>query len=49
MTYEIISSSSQGNCIIINNFFMLDCGVPYNKVKNKLKNIKLIFISHSHT
>lgn len=49
MTYEIISSCSKGNCIIIENVLMLDLGVAYKKVKDKLKNIKLIFISHSHT
>ena len=49
MTYEIISSSSKGNCIIVENILMLDVGVSYKKIKDKLKKIKLIFISHSHT
>jgi len=49
MTYEIISSSSKGNCVIVENFLMLDVGVSYKKIKEKLKDIKLIFISHSHT
>lgn len=49
MTYEIVSSSSKGNCIIVENFLMLDIGVSYKKIKDKLKDIKLIFISHSHT
>lgn len=48
MNYEIINSGSDGNCIMIENFFMIDCGLSYKKIKNKLKNIKLIFISHSH-
>lgn len=49
MTYEIISSSSKANCIIVEHILMLDCGVTYKKIKDKLKKIKLIFISHSHT
>lgn len=49
MTYEIVSSSSKGNCIIVENFLMLDIGVSYTKIRDKLKYIKLIFISHSHT
>lgn len=49
MTYEILSSSSKANCIIIENILALDMGVSYAKVKNYLKNIKLIFISHKHT
>ena len=49
MTYEILSSNSKGNCIIIEQFLMLDCGLSYSRIKDKLKKIKLIFISHSHT
>lgn len=49
MNYEIISTGSKGNCIILNDDFMLDCGVPYKTVKSYLKNIKYIFISHIHT
>ena len=48
MKYEIINSGSDGNCIIINGNFMIDCGVSYKRIKNILKNIKLIFISHIH-
>lgn len=49
MKYEIIGSSSKGNCIIVEDFLMLDCGVSYKSVKDKLKKVKLIFISHSHS
>ena len=48
MKYEVIESGSSGNCIVIDGFFMIDCGLSYRKIKDKLKNIKLIFISHSH-
>lgn len=48
MKYDIIDSGSDGNSIIINDFFMLDCGVTYKKIKPYLNKIKLIFISHSH-
>lgn len=48
MRYEIISSSSNGNCIIVEDFLMLDCGVTYNKIKDYIDKIKLIFISHIH-
>lgn len=49
MTYEIISSNSKANCIIVENILALDMGISYAKVKEYLKKIKLIFISHSHT
>lgn len=46
MRYEILGSSSKGNLIIIEDKIMLDCGLAYSKIKSKLKNVKLIFISH---
>ena len=48
MKYEIIGSSSKGNCIVVEDMLMLDCGVAYTKLKPYLKNVKLIFISHIH-
>lgn len=49
MHYEILKTGSQGNCIVIENILVLDIGVSYARIMNYLKNIKLIFISHSHT
>lgn len=48
MKYEIIGSSSKGNCIVVEDMLMLDCGVTYAKIKPYLKKVKLIFISHIH-
>lgn len=48
MKYKILSSGSNGNCIIVNDYFMLDCGLPYSKIKQYLDKIKVIFISHKH-
>lgn len=48
MTYQIISSSSKGNCIIVNEYLMLDCGVSYKKIKPYIDKVKVIFVSHSH-
>ena len=46
LEYNIISSSSNGNCIIVKNSLMLDCGVSYKKIKPYLDKVKIIFISH---
>lgn len=48
MNYNILSSSSKGNAIIIEDILLLDCGVSYAKLKPYINKIKLIFISHSH-
>lgn len=46
--YNVISSSSKGNCIIVEDILMLDCGLSYTRIKKYLSKVKLIFISHSH-
>ena len=48
MKYNIIGSSSKGNCIIVENMLILDCGVSYSKIREHLPKVKLIFISHVH-
>lgn len=48
MNYNIIGSSSKGNCIIVKDILMLDVGVSYSKIKKYLNKIKLIFVSHIH-
>lgn len=49
MNYKIINSGSDGNCIIINNFISLDCGVSWKKLSPYAKKLKLVFISHIHS
>lgn len=48
MKYKIIGSSSKGNCIVVEDILMLDCGLSYARIKPYLKNVKLMFISHIH-
>ena len=47
MNYEIISTGSKGNCVIINDV-MVDCGVPFSKIKKQLYDIKYLLITHVH-
>lgn len=49
MKYNILSTGSGGNCTIINDYLMLDCGLSYKKIKKYLKKVKVIFISHEHS
>lgn len=49
MHYEILSSSSKGNSIIVEDILCLDVGISYRKIRKYLKKIKLIFISHVHS
>ena len=49
MKYNILSTGSKGNCIILNDYLMLDCGLSYKKIQEYLDKIKVIFISHRHS
>jgi hypothetical protein len=46
--YNVIASGSDGNCEIVDNTVMIDCGVPYYKIKSFSKTIKLVIITHEH-
>ena len=48
MKYNIISSSSKGNCIIVDDILALDVGIAYIKIKPCLDKVKIIFIGHQH-
>lgn len=46
--YKIISTGSKGNCVIIGDI-MLDCGVPFSKIKEHLYQVKTLLITHIHS
>lgn len=48
MDYNIIGSSSKGNCIVVEDVLMLDIGLSYSKIKKYLNKVKLVFVSHVH-
>lgn len=48
MFYEIISSGSKGNCVIINDV-MVDCGVPFKKIDDYMYDIKYLILTHIHS
>lgn len=48
MKYEIISSGSKGNCVIINDV-MIDVGVPFSKIKDHLYDIRYLLLTHIHS
>lgn len=46
--YEILSSGSKGNCVIINDV-MVDCGIPFTRMKGKLYDIRYLLLTHIHS
>lgn len=49
MKYDLISSSSNGNCLIIEDYMAIDIGVPYSKIKKYSKSLKIVLLTHIHS
>lgn len=48
MNYNIISTGSQGNAIVLNEIILLDCGVPFKNLKDVYKDLKIVLLTHIH-
>lgn len=48
MTYEILSSGSEGNAVIIDGCILIDCGVPFSQIRPFYKDLKLVLLTHIH-
>ena len=42
--YRIISTGSQGNAVIVNDFVLIDCGVPYKSLAKYVPRLKLVLL-----
>lgn len=49
MTYNIISTGSQGNAVVINDSILIDCGVPFKLLRPVIKLLKLVLLTHIHS
>ncbi len=47
--YNIISTGSKGNAVIINDIVMIDCGVSFKALKDYYKALKLVLLTHIHS
>lgn len=48
MTYNIISTGSQGNAVVIDGSILVDCGVPFKALADVKKDLKLVLLTHQH-
>jgi phosphoribosyl 1,2-cyclic phosphodiesterase len=46
--YKILSTGSEGNAVIYFDTVMVDCGIAFALIKNYIKDIQLILLSHEH-
>lgn len=49
MNYNIISTGSQGNAVVVNNHILIDCGVTFKALKNVYKDLQIVLLTHIHT
>lgn len=48
LDYNIIATGSKGNAVRIENI-MIDCGIPYNRMKEDLYKVDTLLLTHSHS
>lgn len=48
MTCEIIQTGSKGNAVLLDGSLLIDCGVPFAKLKACAKDLKLVLLTHKH-
>ena len=49
MEYEIISTGSHGNAVVLNKHILIDVGVSFKALKNVYKDLKLVLLTHIHS
>ena len=48
VTYQILSTGSKGNAVIIGKNVLIDCGVAYKMIEPFIADIKLVLLTHIH-
>lgn len=48
LDYTVIASGSSGNSVLIGDV-LVDCGVPYNRLKEHLYSVKHLLLTHIHS
>lgn len=48
MMFNIISTGSKGNAVILCGFVLMDCGVPYKQLAPYVKDLRLVLLTHEH-
>ena len=49
MTYNIISTGSKGNAVVINDRILIDCGVSFKALEPVKKDLRLVLLTHVHS
>ena len=46
--YQVLSTGSAGNAVVVNRAVLIDCGVPYKAVEPFIKDLRLVLLTHIH-
>lgn len=49
MEYDVISTGSKGNAVVINREILIDTGVPFKSLESVYKDLKLVLLTHIHS
>lgn len=49
ISFEVISTGSKGNAVLVENAVLIDCGVPYKSIRHIVKGLKLVLLTHIHS
>lgn len=49
MEYEILSTGSKGNAVVLNKSILIDCGVPFKTIEPYLYDLKAVLLTHIHS
>lgn len=48
MTFNVISTGSKGNAVLLDGMILLDCGVPYKLIEPYVRDLRLVLLTHIH-
>lgn len=48
MNYNIISTGSQGNAVVVDDIILIDCGVNFKALKDVYKELQIVLLTHIH-
>lgn len=49
MEYNIISTGSHGNAVVLQDIILIDCGVTFKALQEVYKDIKIVLLTHCHS
>ena len=49
INYNIISTGSKGNAVVLNGVILVDCGVSFKALNDVYKDLQIVLLTHEHT